>query len=292
MMMQFNRWAQQILLLAGSLVAAQVLAADVAYLAFSKTHWQVWVMDADGSHARQVTKSPYDKSSVSWYPDGKYLLVNGAQGELVKVNLSSGKEEKLALNMKSFADALLSPDGKQIAFSVDASDGSDDNNIWLIQSDGQNPRKLVDMAWLQHEPRWSRDGKWLYFLSGHGQQEHDIWKIDLANGNREQITSGHLYHFDVHPAPDGGVYFSNNRTGNYEIWHRDADGKETRVTDDPGFDASPALAPNGKTLMFESSRGGRTNLWEMTLADKTVKQVTQHELGSRKPVYFYGEAVK
>lgn len=258
----------------------------VAYLAYIDGYWQASMMAADGSAQRQVTRSRYDKSKISWYPDGKSLLVNGNQGELNKVDTSTGEETPVPAPLKGMNDAVVSPDGTQIAFSLSTSGSIDDNNIWLIDADGKNQQKLTNMQGLQHEPVWSPDSKYIYFLSGKGGQAHDIWRLTLATRKTEQLTTSSLYHFDVAVAPDGQIAFSSNRSGNYEIWIREPDGNLRQVTRDPAMDGKPAWLPDGKTLIFESSRSGDPNLWKVTLLGGEPEQLTRYEEGARAPVWY------
>ena len=165
---------------------------DVAYLAFTQGYWQLWIMNHDGVNHKQITHSHYDKSRVSWYTDGKHLLLNGNQGELVKVDILTGKEIPIVLPLKGMNDAVISPDGKQILFSLSTSDSIDDNNIWLVNTDGNQLKKLTNMSYLQHEPVWAPDGNSLYFLSGKGEQSHDIWRFDLKDKRQEQLTVAHV----------------------------------------------------------------------------------------------------
>ena len=52
----------------------------LAYLAHTDGFWQVWSLDLSRLTTRQITQSPYDKTVISWYPDGQHLLVNGLDG--------------------------------------------------------------------------------------------------------------------------------------------------------------------------------------------------------------------
>lgn len=274
------------LLLLSLSIRAAPMHTPVAYLAYSNGYWQVWVMSADGTEQLQVTRSPYDKSRLSWYPDGQSLLVNGNQGELNRVNMETAEETPIPVPLKGMNDAVLSPDGNQIAFSLSTSGSIDDNNIWLIDVDGKNQQKLTNMQGLQHDPSWSPDGKRLYFLSGKGGQAHDIWQLTLATHETEQLTANSLYQFDVAAATDGAIAFSSNRTGNYEIWIHNKDGTLRQVTDHPGLDAKPAWSPDGKTLIFESTRDGQPNLWKIDIKGGEPEQLTHHERGARAPVWY------
>ena len=243
-------------------------------------------MQPDGQGKRQITFSNYDKSHISWYPDGSHLLVNGNQGRLEKVNVETKLETLIELPIKGTTDAAISPDGKFIAFSLSVADSVDNNHIWLVTADGKNLQKLTNMAGLQHEPVWSADGKWIYFLSGKGKQAHDIWRVSLSNKNREQITAGQLYHFDLALSPRGEMAYSNNRTGNYEIWIRDLQGKERQLTENQAIDSRPAWSGDGKMMLFESSRDGVMNIWQKPVAGGTARKLTRELIGARYPVWW------
>ncbi len=270
-------------------IASASQLADIAFLAFSDDgYWQVWRMGAGGSGQRQVTNSAYDKSRVSWYPDGQFLMVNGNQGELAKVDAESGEETPIKTDLAGMNDAVLSPDGGFIAFSLSTSDSIDDNNIWLVKADGSDPRKLTNKQFLQHDPAWSRDSRVIYFSSGRGDQVHDLWRFDVGKRSLEQLTAGQLYNFDIAPGPEGTLAFSSNRSGNYEIWLWES-GREPRpLTTDPALDARPSWAPDGTSLVFESTRDGGPNIWRLSLGGGEVMRLTNKEKGARSPVWFRG----
>ena len=258
---------------------------ELAYIAYTKGYWEAWVARADGSGARQVTRSGNDKTRVSWYPDGKSLLASCNDGTLVRVDLN-GSETKISLEQFPVVDAALSPDGKYIAYSF--STAIDGNDLWVARSDGTAAEKIVRMTKLQHEPAWTPDGSQIYFLSGDGGQGHDIWKVALTGRQTEQITVGALYHFDVAVSETGALAFSSNRSGNYEIYLQPPGGKPEALTDDPALDGRPAFSPDGSQLVFESTRGGQLNLWRIDLKSRELKQVTKLADGARAPAWYHG----
>ena len=245
-------------------------------------------MQADGTNQRRLSTSPYDKSRVSWLPHGDELLVSGNQGQLVRLDVASGTETPISAPLAGIQDAIVSPDGGRIAFSLSTAESIDDNNIWIMNIDGSMPRKLTNMPALQHEPSWHPDGQSLYFVSGPGGQSHDIWRLSLVDKRTEQLTVGQLYNFNVAVAPTGEIAFSSNRSGNYEIW-RWLEGTEPQaLTRDPGLDAAPTFSPDGQSLIFESSRGGTLNLWRVGLKGDIATdpvQLTFHTVGARAPAW-------
>jgi TolB protein len=262
-----------------------VEGTDVAYLALTKGMWQVWVMHSDGSGARQITRSLSDKTRISWYPIGDRLLVNTNQGSAYAVELASGKETGVELGVKPVLDAVLSPDGAHIAFSFNGADSPDGHDLWIETVDGSDRHRLTDMPGLQHEPTWSEDGAFLYFLSGSGKQTHDIWRLELRSANREQLTAADLYHFDVAVSPRGDLAFSANSLGNYEIFLQTVGRAATALTQDNAFAAHPSFSPDGGQILFESTRSGSLQIWKLELESKRLIQVTHDPSGARAPVW-------
>jgi Tol biopolymer transport system component len=265
--------------------ADSAVQPDLAYLSFTKGYWEVWASRADGSEARQLTRSGNDKTRVSWYPDGKALLASCNDGTLLRVDLG-GKETRIKLEQFPVVDAVLSPDGKHIAYSF--STAIDGNDLWIARSDGTAAEKVVRMASLQHEPAWTLDATQIYFLSGDGGQGHDIWRVALDGRQTEQITVGSLYHFDVAVSASGALAYSGNRSGNYEVYFQSPGGKPEALTDDPALDGRPAFSPDGTQLVFESTRGGQLNLWRIDLKTRELKQITHREDGARAPAWYHG----
>jgi TolB protein len=267
-------------------------AGRIAYMAASDAYWQVFVVPAEGGAPRQVTRSPYEKARCSWFPDGRHLLVNALDGRVFRVDGETGAEQEIPMPLRGASDAVVSPDGARIAFSLSTADSIDDNEIWLVGVDGSNPLRLTTMPSLQHDPAWSADGRWIYFLSGDGKQAHDIWRVSPETRSNEQLTAGAVYHFDLALAADGRLAFSGNRSGNYEIYvQRDA-GPSKAVTRDPGLDAAPTWSPDGKRIAFHSTRGGALNIWAMGDDGAAPVQLTHHAAGARNPVWSPAEVTE
>ena len=266
-------------------------ASEIAFLKFVDNFWQVHVMNPEGKDIKQVSNSPYDKIKISWYPNGKHLLVNGSQNQIVKLNVDTMEEKNLKIPVDAIADAVVSPDGKKIAFSASAAGPVDRNDIFLIHEDGSNLKKITRMQGLQHEPVWSVNGEVLYFLSGivgANKQHHDIYRYELATGAKTQITSASLFHFDIAVSKTNKLAYSNNSAGNYEIWQLVNNQQPVQLTDSNGIDSNPTWSPDEEKIMYESVNNGVANIWQLELSTKVTKQVTHAEIGARYPVWFTG----
>ena len=92
--------------------------------------------------------------------------------------------------IKSVSGPQISPDGKNIAFTVTESnlaEGKARTEVYLVEADGNNLRKMTDNSASDYHPRWSPDGKSLLFLSAR-HEGPQAWLLPLDGGEPSQIT--------------------------------------------------------------------------------------------------------
>jgi Tol biopolymer transport system component len=81
----------------------------------------------------------------------------------------------------------ISPDGKWLAWQTNAAGPEDE--IFFANIDGSDARNLTNAKGNDGHPWFSRNGKWIVFESDRSGQ-WEIWRIELASGKQEQLTSG------------------------------------------------------------------------------------------------------
>jgi len=92
---------------------------------------------------------------------------------------------------KRVADPQISPDGKQVAYtvtSVDLAANSTSSTIWLAPTGGGMPRQLTTTKKKDRHPRFNPDGKQILFESNRSG-ETQLWTIDLTGGEAKQLTT-------------------------------------------------------------------------------------------------------
>lgn len=109
------------------------------------------------------------------------------------------------LAMDRIGDPQVSPDGRSVAFVVRVTDlaanrGATD--LWMAGTDGSGLRRMTSHAASDSSPRWSPDGKTLYFLSTRSGSSQ-VWQLPISGGEATQVTSVPLDLGSFTISPDG-----------------------------------------------------------------------------------------
>jgi dipeptidyl aminopeptidase/acylaminoacyl peptidase len=110
------------------------------------------------------------------------------------------------LAMDRISDPRVSPDGKVVAFGVSVTDLEKNkrrSDLYLAAADGSWVRRLTTHDAGDTQPRWSRDGKAVYFVSTRSGSSQ-VWRIATDGGEAEQITRLPLDVDALEVAPTGG----------------------------------------------------------------------------------------
>jgi dipeptidyl aminopeptidase/acylaminoacyl peptidase len=94
------------------------------------------------------------------------------------------------LAMERISDPRVSPDGTQVAFVVRATDLEANRgrlDLFLAATDGSWVRRLTGHEAADSQPRWSADGRSLYFVSSRSGQAQ-VWRLSLEGGEAQPVT--------------------------------------------------------------------------------------------------------
>ena len=191
-----------------------------------------------------------------------------------------GKIVKRLTNVEGYdAEGAYSWDGKLIAF-CSTRDG--DPDLYVMNADGSNVRQLTNAKGYDGGPFISPDGKWIIFRSDR-KEEHmlQIYVIGIDGKNEVALTdtTGVNWGPYWHPSKPyiiwSGADHSTGGRPNYDLWlakYSISDkgqfsiGESVRVTDNVGADVLPVFSPDGKQLMWTSTRTD-THTSQLFIAD-------------------------
>ena len=115
--------------------------------------------------------------------------------------------------LERVSDPRLSPDGRWVAYQLLETDLAGNRSVfsvWLapvpdsgVPSSGRRfTRRLTAPGVLSYAPRWSRDGKLLFFLSTRSGSAQ-VWRLELAGGEAQAATHAPFDVGSFAVAPDG-----------------------------------------------------------------------------------------
>ena len=111
------------------------------------------------------------------------------------------------LAMDRVGDAQVSPDGKWVVFTLRTTDleaNRGKTDLWIVGSDGTGLKRLTTHTAADFNPRWSKCGKKIWFLSTRSGSSQ-VWRIALNGGEAVQITDQPLDVGNLVVSPAGGA---------------------------------------------------------------------------------------
>jgi serine/threonine protein kinase len=218
----------------------------------------IFRVDLDDGQAEQLTFPPRacQDRSASYSFDGDRIVFERrreGRGTLMSMPATGGEPEVLLADEFDNEAPAFRPDGLAVLFLSDR--GAAGFDIWEMTLANGAMRQLTFE---------SRDvGSFAISASNriaYAPFSHDtfLFVVDVATGERRQLTSHTKDNFGAQFSPDGEtIAYHSTRTGNAEIFLHHLDGSpETRITDDPAWDVCPDWSPDGQQLIFASSRTG------------------------------------
>ena len=114
----------------------------------------------------------------------------------------------LMLKVKRVGPVVPSPDATRVAFVVSEAVTDGEKSEWNSQihvasADKADAFQLTRGDKSATSPRWSPDGQWVGFLSERGGDKRNLFRIRVAGGEAEQLTTEKSSISDFDWAPDG-----------------------------------------------------------------------------------------
>ena len=233
----------------------------VAFISNRDDYFDVFIMNAiDGSTVEKLINGQRTADfeelhlltpGMSWSPDGNKLVLatkSGAQDAIFIIDVKSGDEQKVELNLDGIFSVDWSPVTNTLVFTGNLAGASD---IYTYDLDTKVLTNLTNDVFSDQDPKWSADGKSIFFSSDR--------TTHLETGTGQTTFRMSAYH-----------------VRNHDLYRIDAATRAiTRVTDLAGSDqTSPVADPDGKHLYFISDMNGINNIYVRDLDSSTNRPLT------------------
>jgi Tol biopolymer transport system component len=151
------------------------------------------------------------------------------------------------------------------------------SEIYSMNADGSDVRRLTNNAGRDELPAWSPNGSHIAFASNR-DGNIEIYMMNANGSSPTRLTNNSASDLFASWAPDGQRFaFHSNRDGNFEIYTSNVDGTGlARLTTNTVFDQYPMWSTDGKRIAFHSNRDGNFEVYTMAADGTGVLRVTNN----------------
>lgn len=261
-----------------------IASTQIAFIRGGAGVKELWVMDYDGANQHKLTSLGTVSLTPHWSPDASRIAftcfqpVSGVvSAQICMYSMDLGKTVSFARFRGTNNSPTWSPDGSQVMFSSSMQGG--DPALYVTDSSGNRPKRLTfSSRGADTSPAWNpKTGQLVAFVSDRGGTPQ-LYLMNSDGTNTQKLDLPDMgYVIDPAWSPNGQLLaFSWRRpSGNYDIYVMDvASRRIIELTRDQGRNERPSWAPDGRHLVFESTRGGSRQIWTMLADGSSPHQLT------------------
>jgi Tol biopolymer transport system component len=240
------------------------ISPDGKKIAFQSTrsgNTEVWVCDADGSNAVQMTffGGP-EVTTPRWSPDSKRIAFDSnAAGEydVYVVGADGGKPKRMTTDPANDGNPSWSPDGQWIYFD---SARAGEQQVWKMPAKGGEAVQVTKDG--GYAPRVSPDGRFLYYTKT--LSSTSLWKVPIEGGEPSKVIE-HLSDYENVAIVKSGVYFApaddaRGISSSIQFLRFDTNNISNVTTFEKSFVYGLTVSPDGAWILYSPEQQFRSEL--------------------------------
>ena len=262
-----------------------IASTQIAFVSNRGGNKEIWAMDYDGENQHQLSQLHTISLTPRWSPDASRIAFTCYEkpGSSSALSAQICVYSTLTNHLVSWprfkgtnSSPSWSPDGSQLMF-MSSMLGSPE--LFITDASGQRPKRLTFSNGANTSPSWNpKTGQQVAFVSDRGGIPQ-LYTMNSDGTNQAKVDLPDMgYVIDPAWSPNGQLLaFSWRRpNGNYDLYVMELVTRQlVELTRDVGRNERPSWAPDGRHLVFESTRTGTRQIWSM-LADGTdARQLTK-----------------
>jgi Tol biopolymer transport system component/predicted Ser/Thr protein kinase len=278
----------------------------IAFSRFSESEKGIFIVPALGGTERKLYSPDwgfYAFGEVVWSPDGKFLAYLDRRSPQDHYGIWLLSVENLERHQLTWPGAqdffdlvpAFSPDGQTLAFVRVSSSRVYD--IYLVPIGGGEPRRVTFDNREIDGLVWTPDGREIVFPSDRGGG-YALWRISVTGGTPERLAVGGNNDFSPPLSPQGNR-LSMSRQGNRlayvrsafdtNIWRieipksKSRSNPPTKLIASTNLDQGPQYSPDGRKIVFESTRSGSYEIWVCDSNGTNLLQLTSFDRTTGTP---------
>lgn len=269
-----HKFADEIILRLGGGISG-IAESNIFFVSDRSGHKEIWAMDYDGNNQHQVTHQGSISLSPRVSPDGSRLAfsaITKSGWEIMLYSLELNRPVSFPHLGGTNLSPAWSPDGARLALS---SSRGGDSEIYICDASGANLHRMTANRGPDVSPAWNRKtGAQIAFVSGRTGLPQ-VYTMEADGTNQTRMTD-QGYAVSPNWSPNGQFLtlawtrkYGPGEPGSSDIYLMDIASKQwVQLTHDGGHNDFPFWSPDGRHIVFQSSRSGKEEIWEM-LADGT-----------------------
>jgi serine/threonine protein kinase len=230
----------------------------LVYASRTGENWDIWISNADGSEAKQLTTDAFIDHEPSVSGDGRYVVFQSNRGgarNIWRVDLDGSNLKQLTQGNYIDANPVCSADGRSVIF---VSQRSGSAGLWKVSIEGGTPAQLTNRP--AQLPSVSPDGKFISYFYFDEQVNNQPKLAIISPEGGEPVRTIELPQ-SVQPLafgwlPDGrSVAYLDNTSGILNVWSKPLDGGAPKQLTNfkSEFVNSFAISRDGKIAAYRVS---------------------------------------